>query len=309
MSSSVPPEQLALARETVRPNLVKSLMRQNRLAHSFGLRVAFSTEMPLVAKRAGYSAVLMNLEHMAMSMETMKDIAVSCLNVGITPTVVVPTCSQEWISRCLDSGAQAVIVPHVNTVEQAKMCVDASKFPPLGHRSVTMVTAMTQYTTQLSYAAIAEVVNDEVLIMPMIETKEGVENVEYVYIRFSRRTIPARLLAETVSRAIAAVPGIDALFIGCADLCMELGIPGQYDSELFHSTVAKIAGAAEKASVDGRKVFVGLGGLEPRPDLLEEFAKRHAPIRFAMAGRDLALLLAGMSKQAASMNEISTRLQ
>lgn len=43
-----------------------------------------------------------------------------------------------------------------------------------------MVTAMTQYTTHLSYAAIAEVVNDEVLIMPMIETKEGVENVEYI---------------------------------------------------------------------------------------------------------------------------------
>ncbi|KAL0783225.1 hypothetical protein CaCOL14_001131 [Colletotrichum acutatum] len=259
-------QQLALAREACRPNLVKNLMLQNRLAHSFGLRVAFSTEMPLVAKRAGYSAVLMNLEHMAMSMETMKDIAVSCLNVGITPTVVVPTCAPEWISRCLDSGAQAIIVPHVNTVEQANMCVSASKFPPLGHRSVTMVTAMTQYTTTLSYAAIAEVVNDEVLIMPMIETKEGVENVE-------------------------------------------LGIPGQYDSELFRSTVAKIANAAEKASVDGRKVFVGLGGLEPRPDLLEELAKRHAPIRFAMAGRDLALLLAGMSKQAAAMNEISNKLQ
>ncbi|KAK7442306.1 HpcH/HpaI aldolase [Colletotrichum acutatum] len=246
-------QQLALAREACRPNLVKNLMLQNRLAHSFGLRVAFSTEMPLVAKRAGYSAVLMNLEHMAMSMETMKDIAVSCLNVGITPTVVVPTCAPEWISRCLDSGAQAIIVPHVNTVEQANMCVSASKFPPL-------------YTTTLSYAAIAEVVNDEVLIMPMIETKEGVENVE-------------------------------------------LGIPGQYDSELFRSTVAKIANAAEKASVDGRKVFVGLGGLEPRPDLLEELAKRHAPIRFAMAGRDLALLLAGMSKQAAAMNEISNKLQ
>ncbi|UQC74934.1 HpcH/HpaI aldolase [Colletotrichum lupini] len=136
-----------------------------------------------------------------------------------------------------------------------------------------MVTAMTQYTTTLSYAAIAEVVNDDVLIMPMIETREGVENVE----------------------AIAAVPGIDALFIGCADLCMELAVPGQHDSEIFHSTVAKIANAAEKASVDGRKVSVGLGGLEPRPDLLEALAKRHDTIRFAMAGRDLALLLAGMS--------------
>ncbi|EOO00163.1 putative 4-hydroxy-2-oxovalerate aldolase protein [Phaeoacremonium minimum UCRPA7] len=145
---------------------------------------------------------------------------------------------------------------------------------------------MTQYTTQLSYATIAEVVNEEVMIMPMIETTDGVENVE----------------------AIAAVSGIDALLIGCADLCMELGIPGQYDSELFHSTVARIAAAAEKASHSDSQVFVGLGGLEPRPDLLETFAKRHNSIRFAMAGRDLALLLAGMAKQAASMNEISTRL-
>jgi hypothetical protein len=75
-------EQVALARELCRPNTVKKLMLENKLAHSFGIRVAFSTEMPLVAKRAGYSAVLMNLEHMAMSIETMKDIAVSCLNVG-----------------------------------------------------------------------------------------------------------------------------------------------------------------------------------------------------------------------------------
>lgn len=81
MTSSA--EQIALARELCRPNLVKHTMLSNKLAHSFGIRVAFSTEMPLVAKRAGYSAVLMNLEHMAMGMETMKDIAVSCLNVGL----------------------------------------------------------------------------------------------------------------------------------------------------------------------------------------------------------------------------------
>lgn len=145
---------------------------------------------------------------------------------------------------------------------------------------------MTQYATGFTYDTIAEVVNNEVLIMPMIETNEGVANVE----------------------AIAAVPGIDALLIGCADLCMELGIPGKFDAELFHSTVAKIAIAAEKASVGGRKVFVGLGGLEPRPDLLETFALRHPSIRFAMSGRDMALLLAGMAKQAASINEISTKL-
>lgn len=93
-----------------------------------------------------------------------------------------------------------------------------------------------------------------------------------------------------------------------ANVDFRLGIPGQYDTILFKSTVARIAAAAEKASVDGRKVFVGLGGLEARPDLLEEFAKNYLPVRFAMAGRDLALLLASMNKQAASMNEISTHL-
>ena len=79
---SVSPKDLAAAQDVVRPNLVKQTMQANKLAHSFGMRIAFSTEMPLIAKRAGYTGLLMNLEHMAMSMETMKDISVSCLNVG-----------------------------------------------------------------------------------------------------------------------------------------------------------------------------------------------------------------------------------
>lgn len=61
---------------------------------------------------------------------------------------------------------------------------------------------------------------------------------------------------------------------------VRLGIPGRYDSELFHNTVAKIATAAEKASKNGRKVFIGLGELEPRPDILEALAKRQTLIRY-----------------------------
>lgn len=76
------PEQIHAARELCRPNLVKITMKRDALAHSFGLRVAFSVEMSLIAKQAGYQAVLMNLEHMAMGMETMRDIVISSLNVG-----------------------------------------------------------------------------------------------------------------------------------------------------------------------------------------------------------------------------------
>ncbi len=58
-----------------------------------------------------------------------------------------------------------------------------------------------------------------------------------------------------------------------------LDIPGEYDNALFHQTVDKIAAAATKASVNGRKVFIGLGGLEPRPDILESFIQKHPLIR------------------------------
>ncbi|KAH7324275.1 HpcH/HpaI aldolase [Stachybotrys elegans] len=273
--------------ELCRPNLVKKVMLENKLATSFGLRLCFSTEIPLVAKRAGYSALLLNLEHTAIGIETVREISVACLNVGITPMVVVPTCEPQWISRCLDGGCQAIIVPHVDTVEAAQTCVNAAKYPPLGRRSLTMVQPLLQYATHIPPTTVAEIVNDAVLIMPMIETREGMKNVE----------------------AIAAVPGLDALLIGCADLSMELGITGQYDKEEFHEAIDKIARAAQKASVGGRQVFVGLGGMELRPDLIEHFAKRHSNIRFTMAGRDISILAAGMSKQVASMGEISARIQ
>jgi len=287
-TSPIPESDLIAAKEIVRPNLVKNLMEQGKLAHSFGLRLCFSTEIPLIAKRSGYSAILMNLEHMAMGMESMSQVCVASMNVGITPMVVVPTVAAEWISRCLDSGAQCVIVPHVNNVEEAKLCVNASKFAPVGHRSLTMVTAMTQYAAMgLSYRAVGEVVNENIMIMPMIETVDGVKNVE----------------------EIAAVPGIDCLLVGCADLCMELGIPQEYESEHFHNTIAKISAAAEKASTSEKKVFVGLGGLEPYPKILEMLLQRHSNIRFVMATRDVSVLMAGMKANAGSMNALSDKLQ
>ncbi|WVQ83442.1 hypothetical protein IAT38_005583 [Cryptococcus sp. DSM 104549] len=281
-SSAIDPAQLALATEVVRPNLVKQTMAAGQLATSFGLRVAFSVEMPLIAKRAGYTAILMNMEHMAIGMETMSNIAVSCLNVGITPMVVVPTCTQEWISRCLDSGAQCVIVPHVNNKAEALICANAAKFPPIGKRSVTMVTAMTQYSSGIGYRAIGQVVNENVMIMPMIETEEGVANVE----------------------EIASTPGIDCLLIGCADLSMELGIPQEYDSEKFMSTIDKIAKAAAAAGIT-----IGLGGLEPYPAKIEEIMLKYSNVRFVMAGRDMAILLAGMNAQVAQCKALNAKLQ
>lgn len=79
--------QIEAVKAVVRPNLIKQTMLENRLAYSFGMRVAFSVEMPLVAKRAGYTSLLMNMEHMAIDMQTMSNVCVSCLNVGYAALV------------------------------------------------------------------------------------------------------------------------------------------------------------------------------------------------------------------------------
>jgi hypothetical protein len=71
------------AQELCRPNFVKQTMLNDELATSFGLRLCYSTELPLIAKRAGYSAVLMNLEHTAVGIETVRDISVASLNSGL----------------------------------------------------------------------------------------------------------------------------------------------------------------------------------------------------------------------------------
>lgn len=82
---SLPPdfeEHLARAKAVVRPNLVKQRMQSGQIAHSLGLRIVLSTEIALLAERAGYHAVLMNLEHTATGLETMSAVSTACLNVG-----------------------------------------------------------------------------------------------------------------------------------------------------------------------------------------------------------------------------------
>ncbi len=73
---------LKAARDVVRVNLVKQRMENNQVAHSLGLRICLSTEMPLLAARAGYSALLMNLEHSATGLESASAICTACMNVG-----------------------------------------------------------------------------------------------------------------------------------------------------------------------------------------------------------------------------------
>ena len=74
--------ELAAAQAVVRPNLIRQRMDSNQIAHSLGLRIVLSTEIALLAARAGYHGVLMNLEHSATGLETASAVSTACMNVG-----------------------------------------------------------------------------------------------------------------------------------------------------------------------------------------------------------------------------------
>ncbi|MFV0278035.1 MAG: HpcH/HpaI aldolase family protein, partial [Parahaliea sp.] len=138
-----------------------------------------------------------DLQHGLMDYSDLLRLLPAITGLPVTPLVRVAANQPEQIGKVLDAGAQGVIVPMVNTAEEALRAVAACRFPPDGHRSCgPMRDAMIEGFEYLATA------NQQIACIAMIETKEGLGNVE----------------------AIAAVPGLDALFVGPMDLSYGLGL-------------------------------------------------------------------------------------
>ena len=126
-------------------------------------------------------------------------------------------------TRVLDGGALGIVIPHVDTAEEAKEIADRLRYPPRGHRSVGGGQAQFDYAP-MKMADMTRRSDDDTLITVMIETPKAVRNAE----------------------AIAAVPGIDALLVGSSDLSMEMGIPGENGHPRIQEAVDKVIAACKK---------------------------------------------------------------
>jgi 2-keto-3-deoxy-L-rhamnonate aldolase RhmA len=218
-------------------------------------------------KTAGYDFLFIDLEHGATSVETAFQISVAALDAGIAPLVRVPHGELAMGTRCLDAGGLGLVIPHVDSADEARAMVDAFKFAPLGRRSIGGAYP------QFGFASVpaAEVVsglNDATLVVAMIETPRAVQNAEH----------------------IAAVPGIDVLLMGTNDLCLEMGIPGKLEDERVVSAIDTVVAACRK---HGK--WPGLGGVYGR-ELMKRYVGRG--MRFVLAGNDISLLLAAAQEQA-----------
>lgn len=176
-----------------------------------------------IAAEAGAEFIVFDMEHTGWSFETLKLLFATTHGTKSVPMVRVPATEYHFIARALDAGARGVMVPMVQTEAQAKKIVDCAKYPPVGHRGAAFGVAHDNYTSGDIVEKIASS-NREGLILAQIETAQGVDNAE----------------------AIAAVEGIDVLWIGHFDLSNSLGIPGQFDNPRFKEAVQRVIAAANK---------------------------------------------------------------
>lgn len=256
------------------PNRAKAKLARGELVLCMGLRQARSVDIAMIAAASGFDAIYVDMEHSPLGYETASALCAGALGLGVTPLVRPPGHDAHACSRLLDGGAQGLILPHVDTPAQARAIVDATRFPPLGHRSVMGAGPATLYCA-LPLGEVNRAVNAETLVVAMLETPTGIAN----------------------AQAIAAVPGIDVLLIGSNDLCTALGIPG----ELRHPRLREAYAAAAAACTAHGKVL-GIGGIRGDTELQSELLAMGA--RFLIAGTDVGYLAQAAKKDVDALRAV-----
>lgn len=229
---------------------------------------------PLTAEIVGLSGfdwVLIDLEHGAGSeKEALTQMqALQHTSAGIL--VRVESAEPQRIQRVLDMGAEGVMCPKINNLVEAKKVVNGLYYPPMGQRGVAKMVRATQFAQ--NFHSYYENSQENILGIVQIETKEVLKYVD----------------------EIANLVGVDVLFIGPADLSMELGIFGQFDHPEFLAAVEKTVEAAKKAGKATGILFFNT----------EEYNKYYSMgIRFIACGADATFVADGAKNMVKKLGKL-----
>jgi 4-hydroxy-2-oxoheptanedioate aldolase len=210
----------------MRSNPVKRLLREGRPVVGTWLSLGSITAARFMA-RAGFDYLTVDVEHSLVNVETTTHMLAAIADAGCVPLVRVPSCRHDHIKRVLDNGGFGIVVPMVNTREEAATAVAACLYPPRGNRSVGgSVHALNFAATPADYYAKAD---DEVLVVLQCEHISAVRNFDEVY----------------------SVSGIDAVFVGPNDLAASMrDATGKPPSpEAFKQALADILAACKRLKI------------------------------------------------------------
>jgi 4-hydroxy-2-oxoheptanedioate aldolase len=176
--------------------------------------------------RGGFDYIIIDAEHGPFSVETVADYIRTAEAAGITPYVRPSGMQRQDILRMLDVGARALIVPFVETVEQVETLVNYAKFAPIGQRGYcpTRTSGWGFDEWAANPAEYMAECNKRALLFPQCETRGAYENIE----------------------EIAALEGVDGIFVGPCDLSIALGVPLQMDSPALTEAIEHIFNVCKK---------------------------------------------------------------
>jgi 4-hydroxy-2-oxoheptanedioate aldolase len=210
----------------MRRNPIKTAIQQRKLVWGTWVTIADERIVRALAE-AGFDWITIDMEHTALDWPQVDRLIGAALDAGVTPLVRIPAGDVVHIKRALDLGAFGLVVPMVESAEQAREVISASHYPPQGCRSAAAASHYKRFQMTLEeYLAVA---NEEIALVLQIESPAGIQQVSQ----------------------IAELEGCDALLVGPLDLACRLFGPtralANEQNETFNATVQKVITAGKVA--------------------------------------------------------------
>lgn len=182
---------------------------------------------------------------------------------NVLPVARLKSYDHTHIEQVLDTGVETVIVPKVHDADICQKVVDAAKYPPAGKRGVNPVRASDYFSKLPDYFHTA---NNKVSVLVQIESERAVSNIE----------------------AILSIRGVDGVFVGCGDLALDMGYPGNVDAQKVRGAIRKVAVAVRK-----HKKIAGIFSYDTQ---LTSLYKKMG-YRFIAIGNDIKFLKSAVEKE------------
>lgn len=226
----------------MRANRVKRTLREGGVALGTMVMEFATTGVARLAAEAGCDFVVFDMEHTGWGVETVRGLMATARAADVVPMVRVPATQYHFLARVLDVGAMGVMVPMVESEEQARLLAQSTKYPPAGRRGAAFGVAHDDYADGDVVEKMRSA-DEEGLVIAQIETAAGLRELE----------------------RIAAVPGIDVLWVGHFDLTISMGIPARFDHPDYAAAIERILDACRR---HGKAAGIMTGGVEEGKALL-----------------------------------------
>ena len=250
-------------------NHVKKALREGKVQIGCGFHQFRSPELPRILKAAGFDWTFIDTEHGNFDLETVQDICRVSSLVGLCAVVRVADLQYHLVARALDNGADGIVFPRVEVARVAGARRQLDKVPAGGIRGFGLTTMAVNYET-MSLAQIAAHLNDNVMVVLQIETVRAFE----------------------MREELLAVPGVDVVMIGPADLSISLGVPGEFQHPKLIETVEAIKDTCNRRGV--------VPGIHNRNVAIAKFW-RDRGMRFIGCGNETSMLLEKATEIAGSL--------